>query len=863
MFLPVLAGISSATDAAGPFFSGADPVLLGMAGAGVSATGADSYQANPASVSQVERFSFSSSYGSVGGEYSFPYMRLLLPGSYGVIGLGFGYFNGPLDDIDSTGYMFTMGLSKEITSGFLFGLSFNGVWFDRDETSFYGGIKPGFILKFDGMDRYNGFGIFSPAIGFSADAGFGSGEDASLNSATFGYSFDFWRMRAFSLGFYNDISAVESFSAFPVKFGLEFDFEKSWFLRAGAVFPESYSFMTYTAGAGYTYTGETGGVSINYAFAYSGEEGVSHYAGVSFEYGSLDREPPLIAITPDYTYISPNFDGRQDDVIFDTEVTDRSRIKGWKLQITDSNEVLVREFKVSERDIEERLTLVSFIERFVKSKGSLSVPESIMWDGTDSSGKKLPDGKYSYYFYAWDVRENIAPVKSGVIIIDTESPGAELESDSLIFSPNGDKNKETLVIKQKITTSPDDVWKGEIRNSAGLVVRAYDWAGENVPSKFAWDGKGGDGSLLPDGVYYYSLSSEDRAGNRTSAVLNEIILTTVTAVADIRPSAEYFSYGSSKEKYLRFFPELTCVKGLERWEISISEQDGDPVRLLSGTGQVPPLVDWNCRSDSGNLDDGDYYVRLSGWYNNGNNPVSYPKRIIFDNTPPEIGISHSPGIFSPDGDGENDYLTIKTSAKDFSGIANWEIGIYSERGILFRKFTGRGMPPEKFNWDGLGDDGDLVESASDYMIKFSAVDAAGNVSDVATDRLPVDVLVVVTERGLKMRISNIEFGFGSADIKKRGIKILDRVCEILEKYRNYNVVIEGHTDDIGDEEYNLRLSEKRAMTVKQYLVKQGVDASRLKYVGMGESMPFYPNTNDENRRRNRRVEFLLVKGRMD
>jgi outer membrane protein OmpA-like peptidoglycan-associated protein len=89
------------------------------------------------------------------------------------------------------------------------------------------------------------------------------------------------------------------------------------------------------------------------------------------------------------------------------------------------------------------------------------------------------------------------------------------------------------------------------------------------------------------------------------------------------------------------------------------------------------------------------------------------------------------------------------------------------------------------------------------------------------------------------------------------------VYQILEKYSSYDIVIEGHTDDIGAEEYNLTLSEKRAMAVKDYLVRKGTKPERLKYVGMGESLPFYPNTNDENRRRNRRVEFLLNRKKIE
>ncbi len=854
----------NASEKGGPFLSGADPVVLGRGGTGVSVTGADSFMLNPASVSLAERASFSVDYGSLDGDYVFPYTSLLMPGAYGVLGLGLGCFQGSPGDVDSTGYMFTMGLSKEITSGFLFGLAFNGLYWDAAGNNFYIGVMPGIILKFDSSDSYNGFGIFNPATGFSAGLGYASSDEADLNSVTLGYSFGFYRSQNYILGFYNDISAINGFGSYPVKFGFQWDYNSAWHVRLGAALPESYSYMAWTAGAGYTFTGETSGLALDYAFTWSGEEGVSHYAGVRFEYGSLDREPPVIEITPDYTCISPNYDGIQDEVMFDIEVNDSSRIKGWRLQITDERDMVVREFTVSEREMEDSLTPLSFLERFVTRKDALTVPGSILWDGTDATGKKLPDGRYRFYFYAWDARDNIAPVKSGYIVIDTTSPEAALETESLIFSPNGDGNKESLVIKQKIVTSKEDIWRGEIKNAEGIPILVYEWDGTNVPSKFVWLGKGPDDKPVPDGVYYYSLASTDSAGNRTYAAVKEIILTTVTDVADIRPAVEYFSYTASADKYIRFFADVSSNKGMERWEITISEPDGDPVKVISGTGQVSSFVDWDCRDlENKKLDDGEYYVRLSVWYSSGNNPASYPKKIIFDNSAPDIDISHSPGLFSPDGDGENDYLTISTSAKDYSGVANWEIGIYTESGLLFRKFTGKGTPPESFRWDGLNDKGDLVESASDYTIQFFAVDAAGNVSATETDNLPVDVLVVVTERGLKIRISNIEFGFGSAVIKKRGTKILDRVYEILEKYSSYKVVIEGHSDDVGDEEVNLALSEKRALAVRDYLVKKGTDPARLRYVGMGESMPFYPNTNDENRRRNRRVEFLLIKEKSD
>ncbi|HPS85489.1 MAG TPA: OmpA family protein [Spirochaetota bacterium] len=855
-------GLSDTSPAGSAFLSGGSAYYMGRAGTGVSASGGDLLPVNPASMAVLERFRMSFNYGSLDSDFQYPYAALAFPTAYGVLGLGGGYFT--IDgegEIEQKGYLFSFGMAKEVTSKFLFGISFEGMYSEYIETNYYAGIKPGFIYRFDGTSTVNGFGFLDPAIGITANIGFSSGDDTDLSLVTAGYNFDFYRSRTYSLGFYNDISVIEGYGKYPVKFGLETAILNSFYLRAGAVVPGSYEFMTYTGGAGYKFTGDTFTASINYALSYSEEQGVSHFAGITLEYGALDREPPALSITPDYTYISPNYDGVQDYLVFSTEVRDQSRIRGWKLQISDEKDAVVKEFKMSDREIDESLTVSAFFKRLVSTKDSMTVPEKILWDGSDNSGIKLPDGKYKYYFYAWDARDNIAPVKSGVIAIDSTSPAVDINTDSMIFSPNGDRNKDTLIIHQKIKSSPEDIWKGEIKNSNGITVASFEWSGSSVPEKVVWKGIDDSGTVLPDGLYFYSILSTDKAGNKASASLREIILTTKMEIADIRFEDEYFSYKKDNKKTIRFFPDLSSVKGIERWEVTISDSDDKKIiRTLSGTGIIPAYIDWDCRDAKGELlDDGVYNVRFAAWYSSGNNPVSFPKKVVFDSTKPVISISHDPALFSPDDDGENDYLTLNMKAADNSGFDRWEINIYNESGILFKKFSGRGVVPQQLKWDGIGSSNELVESASDYDVQFTAVDPAGNISETATDKIPVDILVVVTERGLKMRVSNIEFGFGSSSLKKRGTKILDRVYQILEKYGSYNVVVEGHTDDIGDEEYNLKLSEKRALAVKNYLITKGTGEARLKYVGMGESSPFYPNTSEENRRRNRRVEFLLVK----
>ena len=109
-------------------------------------------------------------------------------------------------------------------------------------------------------------------------------------------------------------------------------------------------------------------------------------------------------------------------------------------------------------------------------------------------------------------------------------------------------------------------------------------------------------------------------------------------------------------------------------------------------------------------------------------------------------------------------------------------------------------------------------------------------------------------------MSNIEFGFNTADLKgDKTFEILDNIVFVLQKYEKYSIIVEGHTDSTGNEEYNRTLSKNRAESVGRYLIVNGIDEERLSYEGLGAQYPVDTNETPEGRARNRRVEFILVK----
>jgi OOP family OmpA-OmpF porin len=107
-------------------------------------------------------------------------------------------------------------------------------------------------------------------------------------------------------------------------------------------------------------------------------------------------------------------------------------------------------------------------------------------------------------------------------------------------------------------------------------------------------------------------------------------------------------------------------------------------------------------------------------------------------------------------------------------------------------------------------------------------------------------------------LRGVKFEFDSDRLTEPAKLILNEVAETLQGYPNINVDLEGHTDNIGTDAYNLGLSERRANSVKVYLIGKGIPTRRMSPVGYGEARPIDTNENDEGRENNRRVELKVL-----
>jgi outer membrane protein OmpA-like peptidoglycan-associated protein len=105
--------------------------------------------------------------------------------------------------------------------------------------------------------------------------------------------------------------------------------------------------------------------------------------------------------------------------------------------------------------------------------------------------------------------------------------------------------------------------------------------------------------------------------------------------------------------------------------------------------------------------------------------------------------------------------------------------------------------------------------------------------------------------------SGLLFDVDKADIQTTTKANLDQLAETLKKYDDTNILVEGHTDATGEDSYNKKLSDKRAESVEDYLVANGVANGRITTKGYGESQPVADNNTDAGRKQNRRVEVAI------
>lgn len=161
-----------------------------------------------------------------------------------------------------------------------------------------------------------------------------------------------------------------------------------------------------------------------------------------------------------------------------------------------------------------------------------------------------------------------------------------------------------------------------------------------------------------------------------------------------------------------------------------------------------------------------------------------------------------------------------------------------------------------------------VSCEAEYFITVSkkgydskSIPVTGDLKDEVTVHAslsPIHEMITETE----VKLNNIYFEFNKSNITPQGALELDKLVTIMSDYADMNILVRSHTDTKGSQDYNLKLSERRAQATMQYLISKGISKDRLTAKGMGSSEPKVDcksNCTDEEDAQNRRSEFLIIK----
>ena len=246
-----------------------------------------------------------------------------------------------------------------------------------------------------------------------------------------------------------------------------------------------------------------------------------------------------------------------------------------------------------------------------------------------------------------------------------------------------------------------------------------------------------------------------------------------------------------------------------------------------------------------------------------------------DACPTVPGLAQFNGCPDTDGDGiedsKDDCPTIPGLAefngcpdRDGDGIPDAKDACPDEKGIA--KYGG--CPDPDRDGDGIINERDKCPDVAGSFIAQGCPDRDGDGVMDSEDKCP-DVAGPASNKGcpeikeeVKKRLAfaarNIQFETGKATIRPVSYKILNEVVSILNEYSYYDVNVDGHTDNVGNDAYNLQLSNDRAASAVAYLVSKGIPASRLVSEGYGETKPIGDNKTAAGKAQNRRVEFNLL-----
>jgi len=154
---------------------------------------------------------------------------------------------------------------------------------------------------------------------------------------------------------------------------------------------------------------------------------------------------------------------------------------------------------------------------------------------------------------------------------------------------------------------------------------------------------------------------------------------------------------------------------------------------------------------------------------------------------------------------------------------------------------------------------DSVYTVTAQLNRYFGTTENIDLRNFSMDRMQKNLYLTPVEAGQTVKLNNIFFATGSSELLKESIPELNRVADFLRENPSVVVEIAGHTDNVGSDAYNQKLSEERAKSVARYIILKGFSRDRIEFKGYGEAQPVTTNATPQGREQNRRVEFKVLR----
>jgi len=500
------------------------------------------------------------------------------------------------------------------------------------------------------------------------------------------------------------------------------------------------------------------------------------------------------------------------------------------------------------------------------------------------------------------VKQEVQIFESAIVNVNPDRLSATVNSVYNELKPLVTPDGKTLLFSRQYhpgntggEEDPEDIWFSQWDDEKGEWMEAV-----NMGGPLNTKGPNYISSITPDGNTViitlgnrYTKNGKMKAGvsvsTRTSEGWSKPVPFEIVNEVNMAEKANYFL--ANNREVLLMSVEGDPSFGSRDLYVSFLMDDGrwsEPLNL--GPGINTALED---ASPFLAPDDKTLYFSSNGYTGYGKQDIYVSRRLDDtwtnwsepENLGPQINSPEDDAFFNIPPTGEYGYFS-RNFTENNSDIFRFELpkehqpdAVITVRGVVYNTKTRRPMQARIF-YESLPDGTEIGTIESDpltgayqiilptgklygYLAEaegFVAVNANIDLKETEVyGELNKDLFLVPIEKGAVVRLNNIFFDFDRYVLKEESFPELNRMVEMMNESVELKISVEGHTDNIGTQQYNITLSERRAEAVVEYLVQKGISRNRLQSKGWGKSKPLVSNDDEiDGRELNRRVEFEIL-----